>query len=225
MKTNSLKSNSLKSKTVRVRNLESITLESNKVSGFHLKFSLSPYFEFRVQNRNLDSNSPLLRSEDNRVSTSLRYSPDSGSLLPLMVGFLLISLFTYMIAIDVFSLRYTKVNLERLGEDLVSEVVREISYQEYYFGQIYNGNQQRNTDSASRVFIPITCPEVLTKLYNLARNLPRNTRLLSADCAMNQLRLSITKRVDLPYFPRSLVNFQPDVIAYVGGGLQRIPSN
>lgn len=154
-----------------------------------------------------------------------RNNPDSGSLLPLMVGLLLVSLFAYMIAVDVYSLRSEKLTLDRVGEDLVSDVMREISYEEYYFGVMPDVNQQKGLDSNPRIFLPITCPDLLTKVSKLAQSLPRDVRLLSFNCAKNQVRISITKRVYLPYFPRSLVNFQPHVIAFVGGGLQRVPLN
>jgi hypothetical protein len=76
-----------------------------------------------------------------------------------------------------------------------------------------------------RDFLPISCREVLAKFSQLEANLPRDTKVLSANCAMNQLNLSIMKRVDLPFYPSWLDNFQPNVVAFVGGGLQRIRLN
>lgn len=150
---------------------------------------------------------------------------DSGSALPLMIGLLLISLFAYMTVVDVYSLLISKMKLERAGEDLVSQVLSEISYQDYYFGGSSSNNSPSFTATNNRVFIPVTCHEVIEKLSQLADALPRDTRVLSVDCASDQLKLSIKKRVDLPFLPQPLVDLQPEVVAFVSGGLQRVHSN
>jgi hypothetical protein len=142
-----------------------------------------------------------------------------------MIGILLVSVSAYMAAADVYSLCNAKIDLEHLGEDLVGEAIKEISYQEYYFGTSNRATAQGSDDSYDRDFLPISCREVLAKFSQLEANLPRDTKVLSANCAMNQLNLSIMKRVDLPFYPSWLDNFQPNVVAFVGGGLQRIRLN
>jgi hypothetical protein len=182
-------------------------------------------FTRQVWSRHSNSGALHKRTSTSSGSALSRRPIESGSALPLMIGLLTLSLFMYMAAIDVYSIRTSKMHLERLGEDLVTEVLKDISYQDYYFGDSYSGNSQSSANAHAREFVPVTCREVIRKLSQLAQNLPRNTKFLSGDCTMNRVNLAISKRVNLPFLPQALANFQPDVIAFVSGGLQRVGSN
>ena len=51
-------------------------------------------------------------------------------MLPLIVGIFLLALSVFMISANIYALRAEKIDLEVLGEELLSSLYQEIDYQE-----------------------------------------------------------------------------------------------
>ena len=141
---------------------------------------------------------------------------DSGSTLPLLLGIFLLVLSIFMISVNIFALRAAKINLEILGEDLVSNIYQEIDYQEYFFGNSIAVT--KNT----RSWLPFDCEQLLLKVSEAARNLRRSTRMERVECKSGRLELLISDEVQLPFKPGFLSNIRPIIFATVSGGVQRV---
>ena len=141
---------------------------------------------------------------------------DAGSTLPLLLGIFLLVLSIFMISVNIFVLRAAKMNLEILGEDLVSNIYQEIDYQEYFFG-----NSIAVTTN-TRSWLPFDCEPLLLKASEAARNLRRSTRMERVECKSGRLELLISDEVQLPFKPGFLSNIRPIIFATVSGGVQRV---
>lgn len=141
---------------------------------------------------------------------------DAGSTLPLLLGIFLLVLSIFMISVNIFVLRAAKINLEILGEDLVSNIYQEIDYQEYFFG-----NSIAVTTN-TRSWLPFDCEQLLLKVSEAARNLRRSTRMERVECKSGRLELLISDEVQLPFKPGFLSNIRPIIFATVSGGVQRV---
>ena len=141
---------------------------------------------------------------------------DAGSTLPLLLGIFLLVLSIFMISVNIFALRAAKMNLEILGEDLLSNVYQDIDYQEYFFGNSLAVITNR------RSWLPFACEPLVLKVSEAARNLPRSTRMERVECKSGRLELLLSEEVQLPFKPGFLSNVRPIVFATVSGGVQRV---
>jgi hypothetical protein len=141
---------------------------------------------------------------------------DAGSTLPLLLGIFLLVLSTFMISVNIFALRAAKMNLEILGEDILSNVYQDIDYQEYFFGNSLAVTTNR------RSWLPFACEPLVLKVSEAVRNLPRSTRMERVECKSGRLELLLSNEVQLPFKPGFLSNFRPIVFATVSGGVQRV---
>lgn len=148
-----------------------------------------------------------------------RAHQESGSLLPLMIIIFLIALFSYMVASNVFTASMAKLRLERWGEDLVASLYREISYEKYFF------DNNINPSFGDRVFIPVECDSLLKNLSKSVGDFPNGIALEKFECQNGQLKVTISNRIEFPFYPASLSNVDAKVVVHVGGGLQRVRGN
>ena len=160
-------------------------------------------------------------TEDEKVGGSaaqcvIQSKNDVGSTLPLLLGIFLLALSIFMISVNIFALRAAKMNLEILGEDLLSNVYQDIDYQEYFFG-----NSLAVTTN-TRSWLPFACEPLVLKISEAARNLSRSTRMERVECKSGRLELLLSDEVQLPFNPGFLSNIRPIVFATVSGGVQRV---
>ena len=151
-----------------------------------------------------------------RAQHVMQRKKDAGSTLPLLLGIFLLVLSIFMISVNIFALRAAKMNLEILGEDLLSNVYQDIDYQEYFFGNSLAVITNR------RSWLPFACEPLVLKVSEAARNLPRSTRMERVECKSGRLELLLSEEVQLPFKPGFLSNFRPIVFATVSGGVQRV---
>ena len=141
---------------------------------------------------------------------------DAGSTLPLLLGIFLLLLSIFMISVNIFALRAAKMNLEILGEDILSNFYQDIDYQEYFFGNSFAVTTNR------RSWLPFACEPLVLKVSEAVRNLPRSTRMERVECKFGRLGLLLSDEVQLPFKPGFLSNVRPIVFATVSGGVQRV---
>ncbi len=141
---------------------------------------------------------------------------EQGSTLPLLIGIFLLVLSVFMISANIFALRVAKMNLEVLGEDLLSSVYQEINYQEYFFGN------SESVTTYTRSWLPFDCGPLIRRTGELSRNLRRSVRIDTIQCSSSRLTLLLTEEVPLPFQPGFLSTFKPVVFANVSGGVQRV---
>ena len=151
-----------------------------------------------------------------RAQHVMQRKKDAGSTLPLLLGIFLLVLSIFMISVNIFALRAAKMNLEILGEDLLSNVYQDIDYQEYFFG-----NSLAVTTN-TRSWLPFACEPLVLKISEAARNLSRSTRMERVECKFGRLELLLSDEVQLPFKPGFLSNVRPIVFATVSGGVQRV---
>ncbi len=151
-----------------------------------------------------------------RARHVMQRKKDAGSTLPLLLGIFLLVLSIFMISVNIFALRAAKMNLEILGEDILSNVYQDIDYQEYFFGNSLAVTTNR------RSWLPFACEPLVLKVSEAVRNLPRSTRMERVECKSGRLELLLSDEVQLPFKPGFLSNFRPIVFATVSGGVQRV---
>ena len=156
-------------------------------------------------------------NSQNRMFETTR-NRENGSLLPLMLGIFSIILTIYIAGVNIYSLENSKLNLERWGEGVVTDLYHEISYEKYFF------EVQDSYNLRKRSFVPVDCTNLLTNLRKNFRQYAPTRTLLSADCQSGQIDISIATNVKLPFVPQLFSDFQPQVIAHIKGGLQRVRS-
>lgn len=148
-----------------------------------------------------------------------RREGESGSLLPFMALVFLVAISAYMMATNVYAATTSKIRLERWGEDFLTGIYQEISYESYFF------DEQPSTNFNNRDYVPVDCATLLRRISQSMGRFPQGVNLRSVSCQVGQMRLIITRKVELPFMPESLAGLQPEVVAYVAGGLQRLRAN
>ena len=151
-----------------------------------------------------------------RAQHVMQRKKDAGSTLPLLLGIFLLVLSIFMISVNIFALRAAKINLEILGEDILSNVYQDIDYQEYFFGNSLAVTTNR------RSWLPFACEPLELKVSEAVGNLPRSTRMERVECKSGRLELLLSDEVQLPFKPGFLSNVRPIVFATVSGGVQRV---
>ena len=151
-----------------------------------------------------------------RAQHVMQRKKDAGSTLPLLLGIFLLVLSIFMISVNIFALRAAKMNLEILGEDILSNVYQDIDYQEYFFGNSLAVITNR------RSWLPFACEPLVLKVSEAARNLPRSSRIERVECSSGRLELLLSDEVQLPFKPGFLSKVRPIVFATVSGGVQRV---
>lgn len=152
-----------------------------------------------------------------RLGGSL-HNRENGSLIPLMLGIFSIVLTIYIVGVNIYSLENAKLNLERWGEGVVADLYQEIAYEKYFF------ESQDSYYLGKRSFVPVDCINLLTNLRKNFRQYAPTRTLLSADCQSGQIEISVATNVKLPFIPQLFSDFQPQVVAHIKGGLQRVRS-
>ena len=150
-----------------------------------------------------------------------RYQSDqeNGSLLPLMLMIFLVACLAYIVALNVFTASATKLRLERWGEDLISNLYREISYEKYFF------DENSSSGSIDRVFVPVDCNSLVRNLRNSSNEFPRGVLVERFDCQYGVLKITLSEEINFPFLPESISNIHPKVVVHIGGGLQRVRGN
>lgn len=173
-------------------------------------------FKLESENRKFKLESENLRF--NLESKNLRFNLESenGSTLPLLIGLVFFALSTYIVAVNIYFLGASKIKLEQWGEEFISSLFQEISYQEYFF----DADEPIRDDVRS--FVYVGCTDLLLQIQRKLNEVDPNRRFISARCAAGRISIVIEERVKLPFAPQGLSNFEPRVTAYVEAGLQRV---
>ena len=151
---------------------------------------------------------------------------ESGSVLPLMIGFFLILLTLYMVIVDIYVMRETQIALDRKGELLLRSAFREVAYDKYYFEEISipSNLEHHNSflNSTNRVFVPFNCSDLLTNIALSSSTVDNTFSIIRSDCESNQLTLVLGEQVKLPFVLPIFNEFKPQVLSFTRGGVQRI---
>lgn len=145
-------------------------------------------------------------------------SSEDGSMLPLVVGIFLLALSLLMVSANIYAIRAEKIHLEVLGEELISNLYKEIDYQEYFFGE------SMPVSPGVRSWLPFQCPLLMQNISESARVLVGKAHIESANCVSGKITLILKKNVSLPFQPGFLDGFVPQVNAVISGGVQRTRS-
>ena len=173
------------------------------------KFLTPKFPNFNSRRTQVSDPKPLLLDEPH----------NRGSALPLLIGILLLVFSTYMVAMNIYVLSIEKMKLERWGEDFIVSLYQELAHQEYYFGAT------EPYVEGIRSFIEVDCNGLIQNMREKFKLASQTKVIISASCASNRLRLSLSEEVRLPFIPQGLSNFQPKVVAHIEAGLQRVRTN
>ena len=159
-------------------------------------------------------------------SSTFESKEDTGSVLPLMIGFFLILLTLYMVIVDIYVMRDTQIALDRKGELLLRSAFREVAYDKYYFEEISipSNLEHHNSffNSTNRVFVPFNCSDLLTNIALSSSTVDNTFSIIRSDCESNQLTLVLGEQVKLPFVLPIFNEFKPQVLSFTRGGVQRM---
>lgn len=158
--------------------------------------------------------------------TTFKSKEESGSVLPLMIGFFLILLTLYMVIVDIYVMRETQIALDRKGELLLRSAFHEVAYDKYYFEEISipSNLEHHNSlfNSTNRVFVPFNCSDLLTNIALSSSTVDNTFSIIRSDCESNQLTLVLGEQVKLPFVLPIFNGFKPQVLSFTRGGVQRM---
>ena len=141
---------------------------------------------------------------------------ESGSTLPLMMGLFMMALSIYMVCINIYTLNTAKLRLERVGEDFIASLYQEVSYDHYFRDESISSMEVHQRP------IPVSCQQLMSNILRDSPRVAKTIKILAFRCESGRLNLSISERVNLPFIPQFLTDFEPIVIAHVGAELRRI---
>ena len=120
----------------------------------------------------------------------------------------------YMMCVDVFVMRSSRMALEHKGELLLRGAFRKIAYDQYYFGEV--------SETARKSFIPFDCSELRSNIESTIYAASQSYTVVGLTCDLNQLTLVLREKVKLPFSPPIFQDVRPQVFSYTKGGVQRI---
>lgn len=150
------------------------------------------------------------------ASFDMELKKESGSTLPMMIGLFMMALSVYMVCINIYTLNTAKLRLERIGEDFIASLYQEVSYDQYFRDESISSMEVHQRP------IPVSCQQLLSGISRDSPSLAKAIKILAFRCESGRLNLAISERVNLPFIPQFLANFEPIVIAHVGAELRRI---
>ncbi len=108
------------------------------------------------------------------------------------------------------------MKLEQWGEEFISSLFQEISYQDYFF----DSDELLKDDARS--FVNVGCTNLLLQIQKKLNQVHPNKRFIATKCDAGRISLVIEEKIRLPFTPQGLSNFEPRVTAHVEAGLQRV---